>query len=173
MPLPPALDRTREKSLALAQSTVDWYLIEPAEGITVRVCLLIIVTLLSVFMVACVQTGSRAAQDPSLVSTIQVGVTTQEDVRLLLGPPNDVVPAAASNVSTRQSSNDSKAEIWIYVYMNENPGFLIWDAKFQTGSVSIAFDENGVVQHVAHTESDHIADQPAVQDDDAIEGPSK
>jgi len=95
---------------------------------------------------ACYSSGAKQIADPGTMAKIEVGKSTQADVKALLGEPNSIGPSARIG-----------GEAWIYVHssIKTRPtsfipviGPLVGGADGKVRSVIIYFDKNGVVQEV-------------------------
>jgi outer membrane protein assembly factor BamE (lipoprotein component of BamABCDE complex) len=94
----------------------------------------------------CIHTmGSRNLEDPLIISKIEKGKSTKQDVQNLIGPPMSV------------SFNDKREEIWVYMRMKStvrSTTFIPVVGLFDGGNdmtmhqVTIVFDLNGVVSCV-------------------------
>ena len=111
-----------------------------------------------------------SARDEAAISQIKIGTTTKEDVRRLLGKPNSIGKGSGNlSVGTTFPVNPdaprtshSNYEIWGYshITVETDPatfipivGFFAEGATSNVTSVTIYFDEKGIVQYVQTTES--------------------
>jgi outer membrane protein assembly factor BamE (lipoprotein component of BamABCDE complex) len=97
---------------------------------------------------ACVSTGAKAINDPQVVSRIEVGKTTKDDVTALLG-----LPVAVYFPKDHE-------EQWNYPYLTENPwapDFIpvadaYADLHYKTRILTLVFAKDGTVKKVEQAE---------------------
>lgn len=129
-----------------------------------------IVALMVPLFFGCVSSGNPAATDQVAISQIKIGTTTKEDVRRLLGNPSSI-GKGSGNLSVRAPfSSDPRAtpaphfnyEVWGYSHISVETdaatfipivGLFAGGATSSVTSVTIHFDEKGIVQYVQTTES--------------------
>ena len=100
---------------------------------------------LTLFNVGCASVGRKIDMDA--INKIEKGVSTQADVRALIGSPELVTTVDGKTTYTYMFSRaTAKASSYIPVVNNFAGG-----ADVQTQTVTIIFDENGVVESVANT----------------------
>lgn len=103
--------------------------------------------LVVVALAGCVSAqGTKAISDPDLVSKIEPGVSTKDDVTALLGSPDDT------------TFTDSGSEIWKYVYQRAEyrksnfipvVGTFAGGTDLETSTLTVLWDEDGVVRKVS------------------------
>jgi outer membrane protein assembly factor BamE (lipoprotein component of BamABCDE complex) len=107
---------------------------------------------------SCATSGNPAVLDQAIVSQIKIGQSTKEDIRRHLGTPN--------HTSVTQTTNQ-QIEVWAYGYAKHETNPLIYVpvvnlfvlafgglGEYETGSVAVSFDKNGIVQSMSKYRSD-------------------
>jgi len=130
-----------------------------------------VVTVLMLLMSGCVASGNPSVRDEAVTGQIQIGVTTKEEVRKLLGRPNSVgkgsgnLAAVAGLPATSQAplTLNSNYEVWGYSHVSIETnaatfipviGLFAGSATSSVSSVTICFDDKGVVQFVQSSQSE-------------------
>ncbi len=120
----------------------------------------------------CVSSGNPSVRDEAATGQIKVGVTTKEDVLQLLGKPNSVgkwsgsltavtgLPATSPALPLALNSN---YEVWSYSHISIETdavtfipivGLFAGGATSSVSSLTIYFDDKGVVQFVQSNQSE-------------------
>lgn len=124
-----------------------------------------------VVLSGCATSGNPAVSNEGLISQIKIGVSTKDDVRRLLGQPN-VVSRGSSAISVIGTIQSATSETWNYTYVNveSSPatfipivGLFAGSATAQTDSVTVTFDDKGIVQHITTGHSQATAGPGASQ----------
>ena len=122
-------------------------------------------------MSGCVSSGNPSVRDEAATGQIKAGVTTKEDVRKLLGKPNSVgkgsgnLTAATGLPATPHASLalNSNYEVWSYSHISVETdaatfipivGLFAGGATSSVSSLTIYFDDKGVVQFVQSSQSE-------------------
>ncbi len=130
-----------------------------------------ILTVLILLMSGCVSSGNPSVRDEAVIGQIQIGVTTKEEVRKLLGKPNSVGKGAGSlGAVTGLPATphpplvlNSNYEVWGYTHISVETnaatfipviGLFAGGATSSVSSVTIYFDDKGVVQFVQSRQSE-------------------
>lgn len=102
---------------------------------------------------SCVSTGDPVLRDENIVSQIRAGVSTKDDVQLLLGEPNEITrdPGPISG-DGEMTTKTPVVETWTYTYLDRRPSFPP-GGKTKTGAIIISFDEKGVAQQVTRSQT--------------------
>ena len=112
----------------------------------------------------CVSGGNPSIRDEATISQIKIGTTTKEDVRKLLGKPNSIGRGSGNLLlgTALPITPQMNYEIWNYTHINveTNPaafipiiGLFFMGATASHASVTIHFDENGIVKYLNTAES--------------------
>lgn len=97
---------------------------------------------LALFNAGCASTGRKI--DVDALDKIEKGVSTQEDVRSLIGSPDTITTANGKTTYTYTFAR-AAAGVTSYIPLVNN---FTSNTKVQSQAVTIAFDEKGVVESV-------------------------
>jgi len=109
-----------------------------------------LIILMVVCLSGCATFGNVQITDREIVSQIQKGETTKEGVKSLLGTPGKV------------TFQPNGKEVWDYVYSKARPkpstfipivGLFTGGPRIQTYTLTILFDNNGIVEAVGGGET--------------------
>ena len=101
----------------------------------------VLLFVLSVSVASCTSMsgyGTTAVKAEAIVSAIEPGVSTKDDVKSLLGEPSEMLPA------------EGGGESWHYVYVElESTSYLVVQSGHsRVLSLAVVFDEGGIVREV-------------------------
>lgn len=130
-----------------------------------------VLTILVLLMSGCVASGNPSVRDEAVTGQIQIGVTTKEEVRKLLGRPNSVGKGSGNLAATTglpaaphaPLTLNSNYEVWGYSHVSIETnaatfipviGLFAGGATSSVSSVTIYFDDKGVVQFVQSSQSE-------------------
>lgn len=126
-------------------------------GLPMKLIVLFVLLALS----GCVSSGNPTIRDEAVTAQIKIGATTKEEVRELLGKPNSIGKGSGNLLVGvgLPITPQINYEIWNYTHINveTNPaafipiiGLFFMGATASSSSVTIHFDENGIVRYL-HT----------------------
>jgi outer membrane protein assembly factor BamE (lipoprotein component of BamABCDE complex) len=139
------------------------YFIHQEGAMTCSTTRILLVTGLFVLLTGCISGGNPSIRNEASTSQVKVGVTTKEEVRMLLGKPTSIgrgsgnLPPGVSIPVSQQVSH----EVWNYTHLDveTNPaafipiiGLFFLSSTVSTASMTIYFDEQGIVKHFSTTE---------------------
>jgi outer membrane protein assembly factor BamE (lipoprotein component of BamABCDE complex) len=122
-----------------------------------------------VLLTACATVGNPSVASEEVTSQVQIGVSTKEDVKRLFGAPTvvsrsamapglAVVPGLPLTSGVAMASQSSVVyEVWNYTYSNVETspvtfipivGLFAGSATAHTASLTVTFDNRGIVQSV-------------------------
>ena len=105
----------------------------------------------------CYSTGNANIKNQDLVAQVQMGKSTKDDVRRLLGEPYSVSRSSgqvASPVDPTQTA--ALVEWWTYIHASSETdaksyipfiGWLIGSSTHEQEHFQVGFDQKGIVQH--------------------------
>jgi len=110
-------------------------------------------------MAGCYSTGNADIKNKDLINQVQVGKSTKEDVRKLLGEPYSVSKGhLAESMPGHATFTMTMDEWWTYFYSKHHQGattfipyigWLIGERKDEWAHFAVGFDAKGTVQHVS------------------------
>ncbi len=123
------------------------------------------VLLLMFLLSGCASSGNPAVLDQAAVGQIKEGVSTKEDVSRLLGKPNTMGRGAGTlpGVTSLPLTLQGNYEVWIYQHVSVETdaatfipivGLVAGGATAQTTSLTLYFNEKGVVQYLQTSSSE-------------------
>jgi outer membrane protein assembly factor BamE (lipoprotein component of BamABCDE complex) len=116
----------------------------------------LLVALLS--LAGCYSTGNASIKNQDLVAQVQMGKSTKDDVRRLLGEPYSISRSSgqvASPVDPKQML--ALVEWWTYIHASSETdaksfipfvGWLLGGSTHEQEHFQVAFDQKGIVQHI-------------------------
>lgn len=116
----------------------------------------------------CATSGNPAVQNEALANQIKIGVTTKEEVRRMFGQPT-AVSRGSFSVAPGLNGAPSPAtivEAWTYSYAETDihpatfipiVGLFAGSATVKSASVTVSFDDKGVVQHISTAQAQATA----------------
>lgn len=125
---------------------------------------ILLVAGLLTLLTGCISGGNPSIRDEAATAQIKIGTTTKEEVRTLLGKPTSI-GRGSGNLSLGVSlpvSPQASYEVWNYTHINveTNPaafipiiGLFFLGSTVSTASMTIHFDEQGIVKHLDTAES--------------------
>ena len=122
----------------------------------------------------CMSSGNPSVRDEAVTGQIQIGVTTKEEVRKLIGRPNSVskgsgnLTAASGLPATPYAplALKSNYEVWSYTHISIKTnaatfipivGLFAGGATSSVSSLTVYFDDKGVVQFVQSRQSEGLS----------------
>ncbi|HJT20005.1 MAG TPA: hypothetical protein VJ746_06020 [Nitrospira sp.] len=125
----------------------------------------ILLAFYSMNLSACASSGNPAVADPARVSQIQLNVSTKEDVQRLLGQPNSMSKHSGGYYAIpglKTSAALTPIETWNYTHLNVQVdpatfipvvGLFAGGANSNLNSLTVVFDEQGIVRHISSTQT--------------------
>lgn len=116
-------------------------------------------------LVGCVSSGNPSVKDQTLLDQIKLDLSTKEDVKRILGPPDSM---SRSSTSSSQFSGLPPAttltnvEAWSYTHVDVEVdgatfipivGLFAGGATANINTFMVMFDDKGVVRHITHSQS--------------------
>jgi outer membrane protein assembly factor BamE (lipoprotein component of BamABCDE complex) len=112
----------------------------------------------------CVSSGNPSARNEAAISQINIGTTTKDDVQKLLGKPNSTGRGSGNLLLGKgvPVTPQMNYEIWNYTHISVEPnpaafipiiGLFFLGGTASSASVTIYFDENGIVKYLGKGES--------------------
>lgn len=117
---------------------------------------LLLIAVLTIY--GCASSGNASIKNHDLIDQIQMGKSTKDDVRRLLGEPNSV---SRSSSQIADPSNPAQmltlVEWWSYVHASTQTdaksfipflGPFLYGASHESEQFTAGFDQKGLVQHI-------------------------
>lgn len=97
----------------------------------------VIAVLIALSLAGCATSGNVGITDPLAIEQIKIGETTKETVKMLIGPPSQVLFLPTE-------------EQWFYHFCKANAGLI--GNNYTVQSLTVVFGENGIVKNCAAME---------------------
>jgi outer membrane protein assembly factor BamE (lipoprotein component of BamABCDE complex) len=125
---------------------------------------ILLVAGLLTLLTGCISGGNPSIRDEAATAQIKIGVTTKEGVRTLLGKPTSIGRGSGNLLlgASLPVSQLASYEVWNYTHLDveTNPaafipiiGLFFLGSTVSTASMTIHFDERGIVKHLDAAES--------------------
>ena len=117
---------------------------------------LLLIAILS--LAGCASSGNANVKNQALIDQIQMGKSTKDDVRRLLGEPNSV---SRSSTQVANPADPKRmltlVEWWSYIHASSQTdaasfipfvGGLVGSSTHESTQFTAGFDQKGIVQHI-------------------------
>lgn len=112
----------------------------------------------------CASSGNPTIRDETVTAQIKIGTTTKEEVQKLLGKPTSIGRGSGNLLLSTglPVAPQMNYEIWNYTHINVETspaafipiiGLFFMGATASSASVTIHFDENGIVKYLSTAET--------------------
>lgn len=116
-------------------------------------------------LAGCVSSGNPSIANQTLVDQIKLDISTKEDVKRILGPPDSM---SRSSTSSSQfpglpaMATLANVEAWNYTHIDVDVdgatfipivGLFAGGATANINSLMVMFDDKGVVRHITYSQS--------------------